>query len=218
MCCYCRRLIPYILGTGILAQFGVWILLVWVWVAVLRRPVILFSGHPLAQTVGILALVQAILIVQPTHTGAQKRRGRVLHGSLNLVSLLAFVAGVAIIEYNKISSNGVHFHSVHGYLGVITSAILALQYLVGITMWLVPALYGGEDNARSLYKYHRFSGYFILALLLATVISATKTDFNVNVLGLQLWGSVVLSILILAGVYPRIHLTKLGVKSASQGE
>lgn len=214
--CSCNaRLMRYVVGTGVLAQFGVWILIIWVWVAVLRRPVILFSGHPLAQTVGILSLVQAILIVQPTHTGEQKRAGRVLHGSLNLVSFLAFVAGVTVIEYNKISSGGVHFHSVHGYLGVITSIILAIQYIVGFTMWLVPALYGGEANAKALYKYHRLSGYFILALLLATVIAATKTDYNVNVLGLQLWGAVIVGILILAGVYPRVQLTKLGLKSAS---
>lgn len=203
-------------GTGVLAQFGVWIMIIWTWVAVLRKPVILFSGHPLAQTVGILALVQAILVVQPTHTGDQKRRGRIIHGSLNLVSFLAFVTGVTIIEYNKISSGGVHFHSVHGYLGVITSIILGVQYIVGFTMWLVPALYGGEENAKSLYKYHRMSGYFILALLMATVISATKTDFNVNVLGLQLWGAVILSILILAGVYPRIQRSKLGLRAVSQ--
>jgi hypothetical protein len=133
-----------------------------------------------------------------------------------LVSFLAFVTGVTIIEYNKISSGGVHFHSVHGYLGVITSIILGIQYIVGFTMWLVPALYGGEENAKSLYKYHRISGYFILALLMATVISATKTDFNVNVLGLQLWGAVILSILILAGVYPRIQRSKLGLRPVSQ--
>lgn len=210
------RLTRFILGTGILAQFGVGILVIWVWVAVLRRPVILFSGHPLAQTVGILALVEAILVVQPTHTGDQKRRGRIIHGSLNLVSFLAFVAGVSIIEYNKISSNGAHFHSVHGYLGVITSIILVVQYVVGFTMWLVPALYGGEGNAKQLYKYHRFSGYFILTLLMATVISATKTDYNVNVLGLQLWGAVIITILVLAGVYPRVQRTKLGFKPVSQ--
>lgn len=213
-----KKLTSFIIGTGILAQFGVGILILWTWVAVLRNPVILFSGHPLAQTFGILALVQAILIVQPTHTGVQKRNGRILHGSLNLVSFLAFVTGVTIIEYNKFSSGGAHFHSVHGYLGVITSIIIALQYLVGFTMWLVPAVYGGEGNAKKLYKYHRFSGYFILVLLMATVISATKTDYNINVLGLQLWGSVIVAILILAGVFPRIQRSKLGFKPVSQSD
>lgn len=203
-------------GTGVVAQFGVGILIIWTWVAVLRKDIILFSGHPLAQSFGILALVQAILVVQPTHTGEQKRKGQILHGSLNLLSFLSFVTGVTIIEYNKFSSNGVHFHSVHGYLGVITSIIILLQYLVGSTMWLTPSLYGGADNAKTLYKYHRMSGYFILVLLMATFISATKTDFNLNVLHLQFWGSILVALLILAGVLPRIQRSKLGFKATTQ--
>lgn len=198
------------LGTGVVAQFGVIILAVWIWVAVLRTPVILFSGHPLAQSFGLLALVQAILILQPAHTVQQKRSGRIAHGFLNALSFASFVAGVTIIEYNKFSSGGIHFHSVHGYFGVITSVVLLLQYFVGFTMWLVPGMYGGVDKAKSLYRYHRMSGYIILLLLLVTVVTATKTEFNEKVLKLQLWGAILLAFLIAAGVYPRLQRTKLG--------
>jgi cytochrome b-561 len=175
--------------------------------------VILFSGHPLAQSLGILILVQSILIVQPTHTPEQKQVGRIVHASLNLVAFLVLVAGVVIIEYNKIKDNGVHFHSVHGYLGVITACILLVQYFVGFTMWQVPAMYGGEENAKKIYKYHRWSGYTILLLLLATVCSATQTDYNFAVLKIKLWAVVLLSFLIVIGVYPRIQKQKLGFGS-----
>ena len=186
------------------------ILFTLIWVSVFLKPVILFSGHPLAQALAILTLVQSILSLQPTHTAEQKRTGQKIHASLNLLAFLFLVAGVFIIEYNKVVNNGVHFHSVHGYLGVITSIILAIQYFVGFTMWLTPVLYGGVDNAKKIYKYHRWSGYFILVLLLVTVAAATQTDYNENVLKIKLWSVILLSVLILVGVFPRIQKQKLG--------
>lgn len=198
-------------GTGIVAQFGILLLVVLIWASVFTKPLILFSGHPLAQSLAILTLTQSILTLQPTHTAEQKRVGQRIHASLNLLAFLLLVAGVAIIEYNKFANHGPHLHSVHGYLGVIASVILLIQYLVGFTMWATPSLYGGEQKAKSIWKYHRYSGYFILALLLATVCSATQTDYNRNVLKMKLWAVITLSILVVVGVFPRIQKQKLGL-------
>ncbi|KAL6864218.1 eukaryotic cytochrome b561 domain-containing protein [Trichoderma novae-zelandiae] len=200
-----------VLGTGIVAQIGIWLLAVLIWASVLTKPLILFSGHPLAQSFAVLVLVQSVLFLQPTHTSEQKRLGQRVHGLLNLVALVALVTGVTIIEYNKEKSHNAHFHSVHGYLGVITAIVLLLQYLVGFTMWATPRLYGGEDNARAIWKYHRYSGYLVLVLLLATVNSATQTDYNKNVLKIKLWATLTLSALIVIGVFPRIQKQKLGL-------
>ena len=202
-------------GTAVLAQFGIIILVALIWISVFTKPVILFSGHPLAQSLGILTLVQSILALQPTHTPDQKRLGRAVHASLNLLAFVFFIVGVVIIEYNKIASHGAHFHSAHGYLGVITCIVLALQYLVGFTMWATPRLYGGEANARAMYKYHRWSGYFVLVLLLATVAAATQTTYNEAVLKIKLWSVILLSVVILAGVIPRIQKQKLGFNGPS---
>lgn len=103
-----------------------------------------------------------------------------------------------------------HFHSVHGYLGVLTSVILLVQYVFGFLMWGVPGVFGGIDNAKALWKYHRISGYLLFLLILATVISAVWTDFNVNVLKIRLWAVIVSIALIVIGVYPRLHPRKLG--------
>jgi len=121
------------------------------------------------------------------------------------------VAGVTIIEYNKEKSHGQHFHSVHGYLGVMTSMVLLLQYLVGFTMWATPKLYGGEQNAKAIWKYHRISGYLSLVLLLATINSATQTYYTEHVLKLKLWATLILSVLVVVGVFPRIQKQKVGL-------
>lgn len=133
-----------------------------------------------------------------------------MHAALNDLAVLAAVAGLIIIEYNKISHHGTHFVSAHAILGLITYILVVLQALVGITAFFTPSLYGGVDKAKALYKYHRVSGYVILTLMLATVCAATQTDYNVNVLGIQLWAVIISSVLVLAGLLPRVRLSKFG--------
>ncbi|PHH71374.1 hypothetical protein CDD80_5315 [Ophiocordyceps camponoti-rufipedis] len=204
----------FVMGTASLAQLGAVLGLILVWASVFNKPLIIFSAHPLLQSLAVFTLIQSVLSLQPTHTAEQKRLGQRVHASLNLVALLLLIAGVTIIEYNKLSSHGPHFHSVHGYLGVIVSIVIIVQYLVGFTMWAVPALYGGEVRARSVWKYHRYSGYAVLLLLLVTVCSATETDYNRNVLHMKLWAVVMASILVVVGVFPRIQKYKLGLGTA----
>lgn len=171
----------------------------------------LFSPHPLLQSAGVLALTEAILILQPTWTADEKKVGARLHAALNLLSFLLFGAGVLIIEANKIKQGpDSHFHSVHGYLGVATSFVLLAQYLIGFLMWGVPGVFGGIENAKKVWKYHRASGYLLYALIVATVISAVFTGFNVNVLDIKLWAVVVSVGLLVVGVYPRLHPRKFG--------
>lgn len=201
-------------GTGWLAQLGAILLVVLVWSSVFSHPpfIPLFSPHPLLQSLGVLALTEAVLVLQPTFSSTDKARGARWHAWLHLASFLLFTAGVLLIEANKIRQGPQsHFHSVHGYLGVAASVVLALQYLVGLLMWAFPAALGGEDNAKSIWKYHRASGYLLNLLLLATVLSAVRTDFNANVLGIEMWAVAVAVALLVAGVYPRLHPRKLGL-------
>ncbi|RCI16989.1 hypothetical protein L249_2306 [Ophiocordyceps polyrhachis-furcata BCC 54312] len=206
----------FVMGTASLAQLGAILGLVLVWASVFNKPLILFSAHPLLQSLAVFVLIQSVLSLQPTHTSEQKRLGQLVHASLNLLALCLLIAGVTIIEYNKVSSGGPHFHSFHGYLGVIVSIVLLIQYVVGFTMWAVPALYGGEVRARAVWKYHRYSGYLVLLLLLVTVCSAADTDYNRNVLHMKLWAAILASALVVLGVFPRIQKYKLGLGLPAQ--
>lgn len=186
-----------------------------VWAAVLAQPLVpLFSPHPLLQSVGVLALVQAVLVLQPTATPADKAAGARAHAALNLLSFLLFAAGVILIEVNKQINGMAHFKSTHGLLGVVTAVLLLGQYVFGFLMWGVPGLLGGIDKAKVLWKYHRASGYVILLLILVTVATASDTTYNLNVLGIRRWSLIVAVALILVGIAPRIQLAKFGFHRA----
>jgi len=202
----------FVLGTAILAQAGIWILVALVWAAIFMAPeLIFFSYHPLVNSAGILLITQAILVLQPTHTQQQKVAGTHVHFALNLVGVMALIAGLTIIEMNKASHPETRFTNAHGIMGLITYILIFSQALVGFAQFYIPQqIFGSVDKGKAIYKYHRISGYFILLMALATISAATQTSFNKNVLHIKLWAVIVASILVLAGVVSRIKKSKLG--------
>jgi len=205
------------IGTAVIAQGGLILLTALVWASVFLAPLSLFSAHPLLNSSGILLASEAVIILQPTHTATQKRQGTIAHLILNVLGLNSLIAGLVIIEYNKFSHGAAHFTSVHGKLGLITYILLAIQSFVGFTQYFVPKLYGGVNNAKALYKYHRASGYVILVVMLATASAASVTDTGRDMLHLKLWSFLVCAALILVGILPRIKKQKLGLGPAPSG-
>ncbi len=204
-------------GTAVVAQVGIILLTASVWASIFLNPLILFSAHPLLNSAGILVLTQSILILQPTHTAPQKRQGTIAHALLNNFGIDFLLAGLIVIEVNKFSHSGTHFVSPHAILGLITYILLALQTAVGFTQYFTPQLYGSVETAKSIYKWHRISGYVVLALLLATVAAATQTDFNKTTLDIKLWAVLISAALVLIGVLPRIKKQKLGLRPKPSG-
>ncbi|KAI4116130.1 MAG: hypothetical protein LQ345_003390 [Seirophora villosa] len=200
-----------VIGTAVIAQVGIWVLTATIWVSVFAAPLMLFSAHPLLNSAGVLLTTQAILLLQPTHTPKQKKQGTNLHAVFNLTSILTLIAALVVIEYNKISHGGEHFKSPHAILGLITYILFFLQAIVGIAQYYIPALFGGVDNAKKVYKYHRMSGYLILLMSFITIAAATQTGTNKNSLHIQLWIVIVASVATLVGIVPRIKKQKLGL-------
>lgn len=121
------------------------------------------------------------------------------------------MAGLIIIEMNKASHPATRFQSIHGRFGLAVYILLILQFLVGVAQFYFPSLFGSVDNAKSIYKYHRMSGYLIILLAVITICLATQTAFNKNVLHIRLWAVIVAGILVVLGLVPRIKKRKLGL-------
>jgi hypothetical protein len=181
-----------------------------IWSGIFSHPLIFFSSHPLLNSAAIVLAVQAILILQPTQSASQKKLGTYIHTGLVGVAAVAFLTALIIIEINK-RSHPVHFESAHSILGLITYILVLIQAAVGVTQFYFPHLYGSVETAKSIYKYHRLSGYLVLALMAATVSAATWTDYNLNVLKIHHWSVITASVILLGGLYARVRKQKLGL-------
>lgn len=158
----------------------------------------------------LLLQVQAALILQPTATPQQKLTGTRIHSTIQLISVVLFVSAFVIIEVNKGSHP--HFVSPHGILGLITYIFIVLQALGGLAQYLFPTIiFGSVAAGKRVYKYHRWSGYVLLLLEMATVVAATQTTYNIAALHIPLWGVLASVLLTLLGVGARTKKHKLGL-------
>ncbi|KAK3297658.1 uncharacterized protein B0H64DRAFT_129266 [Chaetomium fimeti] len=206
----------FFLGTGWIAQTGAALLVGVIWSSVFTHDTyILVSPHPLLQSLGVYTILQSILILQPTTTPSTKFLGQRAHFFMHLLSITLFIAGTTIIEVNKHTNSLSHLHSTHAWLGAATLLLLLAQYIFGFTMWATPAVWGGEEAAKAAWKYHRWTGYTALLLLLATVASAVETDYNKGVTKVPMWGVLLSEVLIVVGVFPRVHVRKLGLRTGA---
>jgi len=204
------------LGTAVITQVAIFLLVIHVWASIFFQPLMLFTAHPTTNTAGLLFLVESILIVQPTHTPTQKKNGTVVHLILNATAFALFLSGLIVIEVNKVRAGNAHFYSPHAILGLITYILIFLQVIVGFTQYYTPQIYGGVDNAKAIYKYHRLSGYVILVVILMTVSASAWTTFNIQAIHIKNWALIITSVLILVGIWPRVRLQKFGIRKRIQ--
>lgn len=139
-------------GTAPLAQAGAVVLLALVWTGVLTHPIILFSAHPLLNAAAVLLAIEAVLVLQPTHTADQKRRGTLAHALLWAVALSCFYAALVVVLWHKYRSGLGHFESPHAILGTAIYVSLLVQAAVGITQYFFPRLYGSVENAKAIVR------------------------------------------------------------------
>lgn len=202
-----------------------------IWSGIFSADLNLFSAHPvippdqshiqyivpsntrqLLNSSALLLQVQATLVLQPTTTAVPKHKllGTRIHYAVQALSVLAFLAAFIVIEVNK--GDHPRLVSPHGILGLITYIAILLQALLGVTQYFLPRkVLGSVDAGKSLYKYHRWYGYTLLLLELATVAAATRTTYNLTTLHIQLWTVLVAAVLVAAGVGARVRKHKLGL-------
>jgi len=114
---------------------------------------------------------------------------------------------------NKASQPETRFKNIHGIMGLVTYILIFSQALFGFAQFFIPAqVFGSVDKGKAVYRYHRWSGYVIILLALATICAATQTEYNKDMLHIRLWAVLIASILVIAGVAPRIKKHKMGLR------
>jgi len=173
-----------------------------------------FAFHPLLQTLGISCITYGILTLQPTSAPETKKAGLQRHQlAILYVGFPSILLGALAISYNKYLHEASHFTTWHGTFGVISVVWLVIQVAVGGgSVWFDGAAFGGGMKAKSLWKYHRLSGYLLLPILLTTAHFGgswsnwmqKNTAYSVRFIAYTMAPAV-----ILGAVYSRVRLSKM---------
>ncbi|KZP23676.1 hypothetical protein FIBSPDRAFT_951894 [Athelia psychrophila] len=129
-----------------------------------------FAYHPILQTLAIVLFTYGVLTLQPTSQPATKAAGLERHQLATLLLGLPVLAlGTLAIMYKKYPwphGIAVTWHGTFGYISILW---LLVQICVGgASVWGGGIAFGGGNKAKSMWKYHRLSGYMLLPLLIGT--------------------------------------------------
>ncbi|WWC90874.1 uncharacterized protein L201_005811 [Kwoniella dendrophila CBS 6074] len=131
-----------------------------------------FAVHPPMQTLAITAFLLGITPLQPPPSNSTiKERKFKSHQSIMLGFALPILAiGSLAMVYNKYLHGAKHFTTWHAKLGLISIIWVLTQATIGaLSVWFNGKAFGGKENAKRVYKYHRLSGYLLVTLMLITI-------------------------------------------------
>ncbi|KLO17146.1 hypothetical protein SCHPADRAFT_183058 [Schizopora paradoxa] len=174
----------------------------------------LFAGHPPLQTLAITCFAVGIMTLQPTSQPRTKVLGLVRHQVIMLgLGFPAILTGTILIWANKTIHESAHFTTWHATFGMIAVAWLVIQILLGgFSVWAGGKVFGGGAKAKSVWKYHRLSGYLLFPLLLLTAAigggSSTWTSTHVSK-GVRVLLYGIAPIVIFLGVWSRMRTSKM---------
>ncbi|KAK2467064.1 hypothetical protein APHAL10511_001322 [Amanita phalloides] len=129
-----------------------------------------FAPHPLLQSAALVLFTYGIFTLQPTTQPRTKAAGLVRHQLATIITgVPVIVLGTLSIWYNKALNGKPHFVTWHGTFGLLCITWLVVQAFVGGgSVWFGGYVFGGGMRAKSVWKYHRASGYILFILMIFT--------------------------------------------------
>lgn len=200
--------------TAIAVQAGLLLTTITIFYSLFTNPInYLFIGHPVLNSFGLIFLAQSILVTQPLPTSAaHKTMGGQVHGILNSLSAVLYMAGFLLINYNKQANNAAHITTWHARFGITTYGLLAGAFGVGIAQfWFPVEVFGSVAKAKGFYKYHRLTGYAIVVLASVTTLLSLESSYNVSVLHIPYYLVVPGLAIVVGGLSSGIKLARLGL-------
>ncbi|KAH8552820.1 eukaryotic cytochrome b561-domain-containing protein [Umbelopsis sp. PMI_123] len=196
------------------SQAGIILFTVLVWSVLLTTPWSLFSYHPAGMSILVVAVTEGIYLLQPRYTPQEKQEGLQYHALLQILGYASAVLGATAIFYNKAIHDKPHITSTHASFGVLTLSYLLVQLLFGVFIAYVPSAFGGTSQAKALWKYHRVSGYVVLALVWITAQLGAHAEFMVNNFPVPslMWLYWISLTLVAVGIIKKTDVNKWGLK------
>ncbi|TDL27255.1 hypothetical protein BD410DRAFT_761969 [Rickenella mellea] len=173
-----------------------------------------FAFHPPLQSLAMALFTYGILTLQPTSQPKSKAAGLTRHQLYMLVTGLPVISvGTWAIYHTKNLNSRPHLVSWHGLFGAISYLWMIGQIAIGAgSVWFGGAAFGGGMKAKSLWKYHRLSGYALYPLFLFTAhlggawsaFSTGNSNYIVRLLAYTIAPSIAL-----VAIYSRMRTSKM---------
>ncbi|TSR04299.1 Cytochrome b ascorbate-dependent protein 3 [Bagarius yarrelli] len=130
-----------------------------------------FNWHPVLMVMGLVVLYGNAAVVYriPLSWTQDKQRWKILHACLLLLALIFTIVGLcAVFGYHNASKTP-NLYSLHSWVGIITSALFAAQWVAGFGTFLLPC---SPLPLRAFIKpTHVWMGAIILVLSVVSCIS-----------------------------------------------
>ncbi|XP_035688206.1 cytochrome b561-like isoform X1 [Branchiostoma floridae] len=139
-----------------------------------------FNWHPVFMVVGMVFLYGNAILTYRVFRDQVKLGVKILHTVLQIAALIfSIVALVATFDFHN--ANGIaNMYSLHSWVGLIVVILFALQWVLGMSTYLLPF---ASRWIRTLFMpYHRFFGLVIFAMSIATCLMGLteKLLFTIN--------------------------------------
>ncbi|XP_063070407.1 plasma membrane ascorbate-dependent reductase CYBRD1 [Engraulis encrasicolus] len=129
-----------------------------------------FNWHPLLVVIGFIFLQGLAIIVYrlPWTWKWSKLRMKFIHAGLNILAfVLAVISLVAVFDFHN-AANIPNMYSLHSWVGLAAVILYALQLVLGLAVYLVPATPGFVRAA--LMPIHVYGGLLIFSSVIATAL------------------------------------------------
>jgi len=173
-----------------------------------------FALHPLLQTLAIFLFTYGILTLQPTSQPKTKAAGLVRHqAAIIMTGFPAILVGTFAVVYHKFLEGANHLVTWHAVFGLISMVWIFLQIFLGAgSVWFDGIAFGGGAKAKTVWKYHRLSGYILFPLLLATVHLGggwSRWGEKYSNWGFRIVAYTIAPLAILGSIYVRVRTSKM---------
>ncbi|XP_028989482.1 lysosomal membrane ascorbate-dependent ferrireductase CYB561A3 isoform X2 [Betta splendens] len=148
-----------------------------------------FNWHPVLMVTGLVVVygIAAVMYRIPLTWGQNKLPWKLLHAVLMLIALVLSVVGLcAVFDYHN-AKNIPNVYSLHSWIGIVATALFAMQWAFGATAFLLPC---SPLSLRKLLKpVHVWFGGSVVFLSIAACISGINEklffDLKENTTGSQ---------------------------------
>ncbi|KAI9250453.1 eukaryotic cytochrome b561-domain-containing protein [Phascolomyces articulosus] len=169
--------------------------------------------HPLFMTLFIILITEGVALLQPTSTEKEKKKGLKLHALVQGFAYVFLIVGFGIMVNSKMQRGGPHFASDHAKFGLTVFIYIFFQALFGITTAYFPGIFGSVTKGKSLWKFHRMTGYLFLVIVWVTAQLGIRTDLMKNFMPVPnlMAGHWVALVLVVIGIAGRVRIYKWGL-------